>query len=288
MKNQTINTVFKELTLLIKEIFKKTWFILLISLFIFVLILHLLESISCNIFPGSTDAWITFCATIFGSFISVVFTIFVMLYTFRNEENKRLTENLPRIVPSNTTYSDFRFIEDGLPTNDLNYFKNNLYINIYNLGKTGIFDIKGSVQVLNDGNNQFLELEVDDNYIKINNKYSDPSMYINDNYFRFNNKLDLPKQKQNILPSGQTIKIELPHEVTLFLYIVHRAIQENSTERIVFTPKIKVNLEYKNYKNISDEIEFIVDFNSISIHSTPQHDNSYSYCLNGVATIDNQ
>lgn len=288
MKNQTINTVFKELTRLIKEIFKKTWYILLIGLSIFVLTLHLLEFISCNIFPGSTDAWITFCATIFGSFISVVFTIFVMLYTFRNEENKRLTENLPRIVPSNTTYSDFQFIEDGLPTNDLKYFKNNLYINVYNLGKTGIFDIKGSVQVLNDGNNPFLDLKVEDNYIKINNKYSDPSMEISNNYFRFNNKLDLPKQKQNILPSGQTIKIELPHEVTLFLYIVDYAIKANSNKRIVFTPKIKVNLEYKNYKNISDEIEFIVDFNSISISSTHNHGNSYAYRLNGVATIDSQ
>lgn len=288
MKNRTINTVFKELTRLIKEIFKKTWYILLIGLSIFVLTLHLLEFISCNIFPGSTDAWITFCATIFGSFISVVFTIFVMLYTFRNEENKRLTENLPRIVSSNTTYSDFQFIEDGLPTNDLKYFKNNLYINVYNLGKTGIFDIKGSVQVLNDGNNPFLDLKVEDNYIKINNKYANPSIETNNNYFKFNNKLDLPKQKQNILPSGQTIKIELPHEVTLFLYIVDCAIRANSDKRIVFTPKIKVNLEYKNYKNISDEIKFIVDFNSISISSTHNHDNSYSYRLNGVATIDSQ
>lgn len=289
MFNKIIHNVFKELVQLIKEIFNRSKWILFFSLFLFILVLKLLESIPYKIIPGTTDSWLSFWSTIFGSVISIVFTIFVMLYTIRTDENIRLAEKLPMIVPSNSTYSDLQIIEDGLPTNDLIYFTQKLYIDVYNLGLTGIFDIKGTVQVLDNISNKNLDVITKNDKIKINNKYFDPSSINEKKYFEFNRKLNLPSQQKSILLPGETIKIELPHEITLYLVALialKKHSQINNNRNIESSPNIKINLKYKNYRNIYENIEFIVDLSTISIESIRNHGNYHSYWLNGIATIN--
>lgn len=287
MKNNKdiLNDIYKELTQLVYSFFKKYKFIFF-CLLIFIALIKILECIPLKMIPGSTDAWLSFWSTIFGSFISIVFTIFVMLYTIKNDENKRLTENLPIIVPSNTKYSDLQIIKNGLPTNDLKYFTQKLYINVYNLGVTGIFDIKGTVQVLDNINNKILDVITNDDKIIINNKYFNPSIEVEEYYFEFNRNLNLPSQQQSILHSREMINIELPHEISLYLFALERAILANNDINIEFSPNIKINLEFKSYKNICDNIEFIVNFSEISIKSSNNYDNFYSYNLNGIATVN--
>lgn len=287
MKNNKdiLNDIYKELTQLVYSFFKKYKFIFF-CLLIFIALIKILECIPLKIIPGSTDAWLSFWSTIFGSFISIVFTIFVMLYTIKNDDNKRLTEKLPIIVPSNTKYSDLQIIKNGLPTNDLKYFTQKLYINVYNLGVTGIFDIKGTVQVLDNINNKILDVITNNDKIIINNKYFNPSIKVEKNYFEFNRNLNLPSQQQSILHSREMINIELPHEISLYLFALERAILANNDINIKFSPNIKINLEFKSYKNICDNIEFIVNFSEISIKSSNIYDNFYSYYLNGIATVN--
>lgn len=287
MKNNKdiLNDIYKELTKLVYS-FTKKYKIIFFYFLICVALIKILECIPLKIIPGSTDAWLSFWSTIFGSFISIVFTIFVMLYTIKNDENKRIAEKLPIIVPSNTKYSDLQIIKNGLPTNELKYFTQKLYIDVHNLGLTGIFDIKGTVQVLDNINNKILDVITNNDKIIINNKYFNPSNIVEEYYFEFNRNLNLPSQQQSILHSREMIKIELPHEISLYLFALERAILANNDINIEFSPNIKINLEFKSYKNICDNIEFIVNFSEISINSSHNYGNFYSYYINGIATVN--
>ncbi|HEO6747461.1 TPA: hypothetical protein VBB13_001171 [Streptococcus agalactiae] len=131
------------------ELLKKTWLYIILALISLCGVIKILELIPFKLIPGSTDAWIGFWATIFGTFFSVVFTLFVMLYTLKSDARSREEDKQPIIIASNTEYEDLILIS-GYPNKNFSDIKDKLFINLINLGQTGVHSITGQVTVLNN------------------------------------------------------------------------------------------------------------------------------------------
>lgn len=260
MNNQILEDIYEKLKSLMTELLKKTWLYIILALISLCAVIKILELIPFKLIPGSTDAWIGFWATIFGTFFSVVFTLFVMLYTLKSDARSREEDKQPIIIASNTEYEDLILIS-GYPNKNFSDIKDKLFINLINLGQTGVHSITGQVTVLNNETQKELGFQRDETSIKINNSYITPGSTISNQILEFPSTILLPSIGKNVLEPGGTIPIMLPNELTLFAFILR---ERSWANKKYFNPKIQIDLEYTNYRNEKCYYSFVA---TISIKS---------------------
>lgn len=291
MKNNKdiLNDIYKELTQLVYSFFKKYKFIFF-CLLIFIALIKILECIPLKIIPGSTDAWLGFWATIIGTCLSVFFTIFVMLYTLKIDQRNRDIDKKPIIIPDNTTFSNLVLI-DGYPEN-FDDIKNSPFIEIYNLGQTDVFDISGTVQVLEINNDYRLLTYKDDEIEFESNFYTHGGMDKNVK-LQFNKNLDLPYQEKTILSAGSNIKLKLPKEISLLTLILSKEQYLKSlsnTKNKNFSIKLEINLSFKDYKGYKNNCKFRAELSThnYSTNNPISKSNHKTYSIDGKILIINR
>ncbi|MGT2666480.1 hypothetical protein ACVRYP_04030 [Streptococcus rifensis] len=292
MENQNKNKeimrkVLTELARLIVELFRKSWGYLIIVVIVLCAVIIVLEYFSeitsVIIIPGTTDAWLGFWGAIIGTFLSVVFTIFVMLYTMQVDKDSREAEKEPIIVASNTEYKElvmFNRDDDGTSMrNDPKIIENNPYFKLANLGSTGIFDIKGTVTVLNNvGESDGVTIKVENLYV---HSYSSDMRNLT-----FIRKQNLKSFANNSLMPGESVNIEFPPEVTLFSVAGSQNIMKKRPE-LDFSPELEIEIRYKNYKNKEKYYLFRARIEIEKYHVFWNREKSTrEYALNGMTIVE--
>ncbi len=281
-----LNDIYKELTKLVNSFTKKYKFIFF-YLLICVALIKILEYIPLKIIPGSTDAWLGFWATIIGSFLSVFFTIFVMLYTLKIDQQNRQIDKKPIIVPGNTTFRNLVLI-DGYP-NSFDDIKNSPFIEIYNLGQTGVFDIDGTVQILHIDNDYKL-LTYKDNQIEFESYFTTGGGLEKKSELKSDKKLALPPQEKTILPAGSNLQLKLPKEISFLTFILSKkqyfdSIDENKCKK--FSIELEINLIFKNYKGDENNCKFRAQLSTHEYNTGYSENNHRTYSIDGQILIIN-
>lgn len=282
-----LNDIYKELAKLVCSFTKKYKFIFLYFL-IFVALIKILELIPFKIIPGSTDAWLGFWATIIGSFLSVFFTIFVMLYTLKTDQQNREVDKKPIIIPDNTIFSNLVLI-DGYP-DSFNDIKNSPFIEIYNLGQTGVFDIHGTVQILDikNDNNSFTNKNGKIEFIY---EFTSSGGTNVKKKLHFNTNLDLPPQEKTILSAGSNLRLKLPKEISFFTFILseHQYLHYLANQPKNFSIILEINLIFKDYKGGINNCKFQAELSTREyiVNRPIPHSNHTTYSINGQILIVN-
>lgn len=280
-----LNEIYKELTKLVNSFTKKYKFIFF-YLLICVALIKILECIPLKIIPGSTDAWLGFWATIIGSFLSVFFTIFVMLYTLKIDQQNRQIDKKPIIVPGNTTFSNLVLI-DGYPES-FDDIKNSPFIEIYNLGQTGVFDIGGTVQILHIDNDYNL-LTYKDNQIEFKSKFITSGGSEEKSELKSDKKLALPPQEKTILPAGSNLQLKLPKEISFLTFILSKKQKYSEIKSSRFSIMLEINLLFKDYKGCENNCNFQAELSTNNFYTDYpiSHSNHATYSINGQLLIKN-
>lgn len=284
MNSQIFEEIYEKLKSLILELLKKTWVFIVLAIVLLCVIVRLLELIPFKLIPGSTDAWIGFWSTILGTFFSVIFTLFVMLYTLESDKKSREDDKQPIIIASNTEYDDLTLFR-GYPNKNFEHIKDKLFINLINLGQTGVHSITGKVTVLNDEIQEDLKFQRDDTSIKINNQYLTPGSTCSNQVLEFPSTLPLPQIGKNVLEPGGTIPMILPNELVLFAFILR---ERSWLDKKYFKPKIKIELKYINYRNEECSYSFIatISIKSKSEKNVGYKSNDMEYRIDGNVFIE--
>lgn len=282
-----LNDIYKELAKLVCSFTKKYKFIFLCFL-AFVALIKILELIPLKIIPGSTDAWLGFWATIIGSFLSVFFTIFVMLYTLKTDQQNREVDKKPIIIPDNTIFSNLVLI-DGYPES-FNDIKNSPFIEIYNLGQTGIFDIHGTVQIRNI-KNYYHSFTYKNGEIEFISEFTSSGGTNGEKKLQFNRNLDLPPQEKTILSAGSNLRLKLPKEISFLTFILsrHQYSYYLANQPKNFSIILEINLIFKDYKGGKNNCKFQAQLSTHKyIEDRPfAHSNHTTYSINGQILIVN-
>lgn len=255
---------YKKMSSLLVFLLKRTWWTLPSLLIIICVMINIFQMIPYKIIPGSTDAWLGFWGAIIGAFLSVIITLFVMLYTLSSDADVRLHEKLEIIVANNSNLKDI-LILDGYKC--LEKIDSKVYIEFFNLGKSGIYDINYTFSIddldsiisttgihyfKTDKNIFFVEYDED-----INGKNEKKELrYINDEF-----KVMSPSN--NILLEGDSIKVDLPKELLFLLLLL--------SEEKDITLKILFKLNYKNFQKKEVINNYTFYFNKIR---TTKHPNN--------------
>lgn len=286
-KNKDIlNDIYKELTQLVYSFFKKYKFIFF-CLLIFIALIKILECIPLKIIPGSTDAWLGFWATIIGSLLSVFFTIFVMLYTLKIDQQNREIDKKPIIIPDNTTFSNLVLI-DGYPDN-FDDIKNSPFIELYNLGQTAIFDIHGTVQVVEVENDYGL-LTYKDNEIGFTSYFTSGGGCRKEKNLQINKNLSLPPQEKTVLSAESNIQLKLPKEISFLTFILSQkqyfnSLSENRYKK--FSIVLEINLIFKDYKGYENNCKFRAQLSTHEYNTGYSKNNHITYSIDGQILIIN-
>lgn len=222
-------------------LFKRTWWILPILIIFLCFMINILQVIPYKVIPGSTDAWLGFWGAIIGTLLSVIITLYVMLYTLSYEADVRLHEKMEVIVANNFQLTEVPIL-DGY--RDVEKVDSNVYIEFFNLGKSGIYDInyailikdldsvisKSGIHYSKEDNNSYLIKYSEEYYGKNEIKHF---VYSNDE-----SKVITPTNI--ILLEGASIKIDLPNDL-LFLLLL---LSEEQTIKV----EILFKLNYKNFQ----------------------------------------
>ena len=282
-----LNDIYKELTKLVYSFTKKYKFIFFYFL-VFVALIKILELIPLKIIPGSTDAWLGFWATIIGSFLSAFFTIFVMLYTLKTDQQNREADKKPIIIPDNTIFNNLVLI-DGYPES-FNDIKDSPFIEIYNLGQTGVFDIHGTVQIL-EIKNHYHSLDYKNGEIEFISEFTSSSGMNVKKKLQFNKNLDLPPQEKTILSEGSNLQLKLPKEISFLTFILS---QHQYFYNLVNPPKnfsitLEINLKFKDYKGGKNNCKFqtLLSTHEYFMNHPKSHINHITHSINGQIFIVN-
>ncbi len=280
-----LNDIYKELTKLVCSFTKKYKFIFLYFL-VFVALIKILELIPLKIIPGSTDAWLGFWATIIGSFLSVFFTIFVMLYTLNTDQQNREVDKKPIIIPDNTIFSNLVLI-DGYP-DSFDDIKNSPFIEIYNLGQTGVFDIHGTVRIL-DIKSDYNSFTCKNGEIEFTYKLTSSGGTDVKKKLQFNTNLDLPPQEKTILSAGSNLRLKLPKEISFFTCILseHQHLNYLANNPKNFSIILEINLIFRDYKGGENNCKFQAQLSTHEyiVNRPISHSNHTTYSINGQILI---
>ena len=190
-----------------------------IALFVLIIVIGLLTLTQ----PGIINAWIGILGTLISTTFSVLISLFVMLYTMKTNRMNQELELIPQIIASNTSFEKLRITQDALWTNDLEKVIGSLPIDLINLGKIGIYDIQGTLTVLNYtiAEQKKTPYETKIIYEKV---AIESEIWTAFRDYKFSMDIQksytLAPQKKSVLLPADRVTIHLPKEITLFCLLL--------------------------------------------------------------------
>ncbi|URZ86806.1 hypothetical protein [Floricoccus penangensis] len=190
---------------------------------------------------GDEDGWMGFWGGILGSLFGVLGAYLVMVTQINVEKSLKEEENNPILILGKGDYVRLK--------NEYNNAIETICLPIINGGKTPVFNLKISYLITDEVSMRISDSNLFNDFIEYKDEY-ESTMVRRKREFQY----------ISILMSGKSENIKLPYIINNVYWKYIESIKNDVTDEKDFDFKMKIILEYQDYKNrtITDEFYFKV------------------------------
>lgn len=229
---------------------------------------------------GNSESWLQYWGGLIGAMLGIYGSFIVMQHQFKLERRKTEEHNKPLIVPNSITFSKVRFPNTDGETPQMREYEKFLYIPVFNVGESSIFDIEHTIELINI--NEIID-KLSSYEIKALNEGSEFNFSIVDSLFfeRSHKTLQIYYQSEylesirsNLTISAQTWKYPMLKSGESFELFFDKygiwLILVMSLSGLLYEvkPVFKITMQFLDSKFQNKVIEFLVNIEDVMTHGS--------------------